>query len=1467
MNSRFDYTILDAINNAFRTSKAAPLVLGATSSGAGGPPGGYVGYLYQGKVSYDPYEVASSGVPESGISLIDNLNHIRYRLGVIESGGAGASSFLDLTDTPNAYTGQTGKAVIVNVTEDGLEFGTVSSATALSGLTDVSFTGEADGDTLVRDGANWINVPIYSDTKDPTGWVDPTNVNVSYDATARTVTLTPVSGTLQYYWHGIKHDLGATWTSEPHDTPDGGYFLYSSDGTNITWSTDAWTFDMLMVAKAIVSTTPAYKFAIKEAHGMMPWQVHQELHDAISAYRTSGGALTVGTYTENTATDSANSPGFDAAVIKDEDNSVTIPAWTEGTYTTMRIGAGGKATFDTTATVPFRSAGINNYIYINNTTTGAETPSTNNKYVNVYQVLIPAAIDTDSQKYRMVMLQPQRDHPSLADAQLENPQNLSFGDLASTTPEFVIYARITYVLAAGDTTNAGKARIATGGISYITGSRLAQTSISGLSNHEDLSGLLGGGVDDHYHLTGVQASGLINAGDTALHYHLADRARAVHTGTQTASTISDFTEAAQDAVGGMVDTSLVYVDATPTLQRAALTGDVTASAGSNATTIANDAVTFAKMQNIATDTLLGRDTASTGDVESISLNGTLSMTGAGALQRAALTGAITASAGSNTTALGSFTTAQLNTALSDNDIATGGGTATGTNTGDETTSTIETKLGVSFDTPLDISRILTTSESDATVVRVTDQLIFSEAFGIQIGDTQSQGMANVNLYGNTGNASAPNTSAAAVILMEYEDVAGNGALFKGYTAGGTKATPTAVPADRNVAVYRGAGYGGTGAVIDAGSTGGMDIVTNQTQTATNKGTRLDFYTTPNNTATRVKAFTVGADGNVNIATGKTYNINGAAHTHDAIGGYSTTDLFKRFAVSPSDLSGGGTISFSGTALSWTQRFIWIPNGTTGGFFATAGTGTLSGLAAWHIIYAVVTDADWTTAAQVIVTPVSAGYTTYVPSPNHIILGFINGDTINTLHLANGIRINAGQTYSTKVNSSAIAPTVTTNANLTGDVTSVGNATAIASDVIVNADIKTDAAIALSKLASIATDSLLGRDTAASGAIENITLNATLSMTGTGALQRAALTGDVTASAGSNTTAIAAGVIVDADVNASAAIALSKLATQAANTMVVNATAGTAVPTAVAVAANQFLARSSTGNIAAKSITDFGLSLIDDAAASNARTTLGLRTILTDNTTIIYVATTGNDSTGTGASGAPYLTIQKAYDILCSNYDTAGYTITIQIAAGTNYAGLNVNKGWTGGGQVVIQGATTNGTLYGISTTGDHCVEITAALPAPLTIKDMTLTAATSGNCLYHNGLGELKFGNIYFGAVPQYYFHILAEGNGAKITCISAYAITGGGGDAHWACTAGGALFIGGVTCTVTNTPNFLYCFLYATRGSLAQCPSMNFSGAFTAGITKYRVELNSVFYAYPSSPSYLPGSVAGATATGGQTG
>lgn len=115
--------------------------------------------------------------------------------------------------------------------------------------------------------------------------------------------------------------------------------------------------------------------------------------------------------------------------------------------------------------------------------------------------------------------------------------------------------------------------------------------------------------------------------------------------------------------------------------------------------------------------------------------------------------------------------------------------------------------------------------------------------------------------------------------------------------------------------------------------------------------------------------------------------------------------------------------------------------------------------------------------------------------------------------------------------------------LTGDVTaSAGSGTtAIGSGVIVNADVNASAGILFSKLATSNTDKLLGRDTASGGAVEEIGVDSTLEFTGSGSLRRAALTGDVTASAGNNTTSIASGVIVNADVSASAAIEVSKTA--------------------------------------------------------------------------------------------------------------------------------------------------------------------------------------------------------------------------------------------------------------------------------------------------------------------------------------
>ena len=88
-----------------------------------------------------------------------------------------------------------------------------------------------------------------------------------------------------------------------------------------------------------------------------------------------------------------------------------------------------------------------------------------------------------------------------------------------------------------------------------------------------------------------------------------------------------------------------------------LLGDLSVSTAK----VINDAITFAKLQNIATDSLIGRDTAGTGDAESITLGASLGMSGAGVLQRAALTGDVTAPVNDNATTIANnaVTTAKI----------------------------------------------------------------------------------------------------------------------------------------------------------------------------------------------------------------------------------------------------------------------------------------------------------------------------------------------------------------------------------------------------------------------------------------------------------------------------------------------------------------------------------------------------------------------------------------------------------------------------------------------------------------------------------------------------------------------------------------------------------------------------------------------------------------------------------------
>jgi len=160
-----------------------------------------------------------------------------------------------------------------------------------------------------------------------------------------------------------------------------------------------------------------------------------------------------------------------------------------------------------------------------------------------------------------------------------------------------------------------------------------------------------------------------------------------------------------------------------------------------------------------------------------------------------------------------------------------------------------------------------------------------------------------------------------------------------------------------------------------------------------------------------------------------------------------------------------------------------------------------------------------------------------------------------------------------------SPTATA---VTGDVTiNSSGVTSISSGVIVNDDINANAAIAHTKLASIApANILLG--------------NASSVPTATG------VTGDVTIDS-SGVTSIGSGVVVNADINSSAAIAHSKLASITAGRLLMGNSSN--VPTATAVTGDVTIDSSGVTTIGASKVTNSMLATISTAGkVSNSATT-------------------------------------------------------------------------------------------------------------------------------------------------------------------------------------------------------------------------------------------------------------------------
>ena len=132
----------------------------------------------------------------------------------------------------------------------------------------------------------------------------------------------------------------------------------------------------------------------------------------------------------------------------------------------------------------------------------------------------------------------------------------------------------------------------------------------------------------------------------------------------------------------------------------------------------------------------------------------------------------------------------------------------------------------------------------------------------------------------------------------------------------------------------------------------------------------------------------------------------------------------------------------------------------------------------------------------------------------------------------------------------------------------------------------------------------------------------------------------------------------------------------------------------------------------------------------------------------YVRTDGSDSNSGSSDSAScaFGTIQHAYDVICSDLDLGGHTVTIKLGDGTYTAGLDIEQPWTGGGSVVLCGDM--GSMDAVVISCNYPVNVGVPLPGIFKIK--YLKFLNSIYTIFHQSVGTIVIENVNFGAAANY---------------------------------------------------------------------------------------------------------------------
>jgi hypothetical protein len=274
---------------------------------------------------------------------------------------------------------------------------------------------------------------------------------------------------------------------------------------------------------------------------------------------------------------------------------------------------------------------------------------------------------------------------------------------------------------------------------------------------------------------------------------------------------------------------------------------------------------------------------------------------------------------------------------------------------------------------------------------------------------------------------------------------------------------------------------------------------------------------------------------------------------------------------------------------------------------------------------------------------------------------------------------------------------------------------------------------------------------------------------------------------------------------------------------------------------------------------------------------GYLPILTKNTTLYVNGATGSDTLYDGSSATvvgvtapkagPFKTITKAMNTTFT-YGPSVYIMTIQVAAGT-YAEYVVTANVPGPG-IVLNGVGPSTLVTGaqnhftISCAGPNSLTVQnlAATDAITNTGGLTTTIFSSGGSanLTTNNVSTGNAVNFVYSSYPGGHIYIFNHTFQAGSSVGSAVMVSTNGSTINVGQIGNPATltFSGSLTCST---------FASSTENSVIEfiAPYVSFVNA--GGVTgqKYTCSLNGVISTVNSGINYLPGSTAGATATGGQ--